>query len=454
MSTKPTANIASGWLDIATFADLDKKLYDGEEVTVLHSKDINPVSFFTRLPVPLKKQGQASGATYTYAKSADFAENTWYTFTTPQIDVISTEQVNYRIAYSPNWGHHVVNSLQLTVNEIPIVKLDPVVMDQLSELNLKDADFTAYQRFIGNTNKALTFGHHLPQITVKKPLHELWFGQKTNPVPGNAFPLCCAKNNTLALAIEFVDSLAEVIRIQKNYAAVPGTDPADWRDFNPKSVNLADIVSVTGTSGLSMPLPDVWTEYVLVMDDERAMHQAKTIDTVIEQVQRFTSPRITVGTTRFTFHFSYPLRYLVFSAANATAADKNYFGNYSTNPLDASAGLDPVRQVTLWYDNTARWQNMGGDHFTDLEPLWHAARVPTAAHHLEPYCYSTVSSEIDGSSNYSKLATDLEVVISETSTDPSDPTTTPSEYKVEVSGLVNNLIRFEGGSLSFPSWSN
>jgi len=454
MSTKPTANIASGWLDIATFADLDKKLYDGEEVTVLHSKDINPVSFFTRLPVPLKKSGQASGATYTYAKSADFAENTWYTFTTPQIDVVDDQKALYRIAYSPNWGHHVVNSLQLTVNEIPIVKLDPITMDQLSELNLEDADFRAYQRFIGNTNKALTFGDHLPQITVKKPLHELWFGQKTNPVPGNAFPLCCAKHNTIALAVEFVDSLAEVIRIQKNFKV--GAGPDDWRDFNPKSVNLADIVTVSGSSGLAMPLPDVWSEYVLVMDDERAMHQAKTIDTVIEQVQRFSSPRVTAGTTRFTFHFSYPLRYLVFSANNVTAADKNYFSNYTTNPLDAATGLDPVRSATLWYDNTARWQNMPGDHFTDLEPLWHAARVPTPGsfHHLEPYCYSTVSAEIDGSSNYSKLATDLEVLISETSTDPADETTDASEYRLELSALVNNLVRFESNSISFPSWSS
>lgn len=452
MSNKATANIATGWLDLATFADLDKKIYDGEEVALLHSKDINPVSHFTRLTAPLKKSGQANSASYTFAKSADFVGNVFYKYTTPEITVKAAEQVNYRIAFSSNHGHHVAKSLHFTVNEIPIVKLDPVAMDQLSETNLDEAQYTGYQRYIGNVNKALTFGSRLPPITVKKHLHELWFCQKDRPVPGNAFPLCAAKHNTIALAAEFVESLAEVIRIQKNMAADPANDPADWQDFNPKSVNLADIVDVVGSAGLAMPVPDVWAEYVLVQDDEREVHQKKKIDTVIEQVQRHSSGRVAVGTHRVTFHFSYPLRYLLFSAYNRTASDKNYFGNYSTNPLDASGGLDPIRKVTLWYDNTARFQNMGGDHFADLEFMYHAARPQTANHHLQPYCYKTTSTEIDGSSNFSKLATDLEFEINETSTDSADPATVASQYTLELTGVVDNLVRFDELSLSFPSW--
>ena len=451
MSTKPSANIASGFLDLGTFADLDKKLYDGEEVTVLHSKDINPVSHFTRIYVPLKKSGQASGASYLFAKNADFVGNTVLEFTTPEINVAADQQNLYRIAFAPNLGHNIVKSLQWTVNDIPIVKLDAVAMDQLSELNLRDADFRAYSRFIGNVSKALTFGSHLPPITVKKPLHELFFCQKTDPVPGNAFPLCCAKSNTVGLAAEFVESYADVIRIQKNFAAHPGVDADDWRDFNPRSVNLADIVVVTSATGLSVQLPEVWAEYVLVEDDEREMHQGKTIDMAIEQIQRHSTGRLTAGTSRFTFHFSNPTRYVLFSALNRSAADMNYLSNYTTNGSNSSAGLDPIRRVTLWYDNTPRFQNMGGDHFTDLEPLWHAARVPSAPHHLQPYCYKTTSAEIDGSSNFSKLATDLEVEINETSTDSADPATTACSYSVELSSVCLSLLRASSLSLSFPS---
>ena len=428
MSSQPTSNLASGWLDLAAFADLDTVIYDGPQVTTLHSKEINPVSYFTRIPVPMKGTGQSSSVTHV-REVGHFAENTWFVYITPDITVNAGVQNLYRIAYCPNQGHNAVNTGAFCVNYIPIVKFDSIAMDQLSEANLNNNVYDAYMRMIGNTNKAVNWTLHLPPIKVKVPLHELWYCQKEDPVPGNALPLCCLKQNTVTLQFEFVSSFTELIRIQQNQAANPSADPANWQDINPANVNLANIVTVLGPNGLVFPTPYMWTEYVLVQDDERAMDQASTIDTIIEQVQRFSSQKMAVGDTRFTFHFSYPMRYLLFAALNQNSVTNNYYSNYTTNPLDNTAGLDPIRQVTLWYDNVARFQNFYGDHFSDLEFMWHAARVPAVTGmHLLAYCYKTTATEIDGSSNYSKLATDLEVIISETSTDTTDPATIPSQY--------------------------
>jgi hypothetical protein len=52
------------------------------------------------------------------------------------------------------------------------------------------------------------------------------------------------------------------------------------------------------------------------------------------------------------------------------------------------------------------------------------------------------------------LATDLEVIISETSTDTTDPATIPSPYTVEIVGTSMNLVRIAGGALAFPSFSS
>lgn len=457
MSTKPTTSLSVSWLDLGSFADLDNVLYDGESVVALHSKEINPVSQFTKIPVALKATGQASSVNYQFPKTADFAGDTWFEFSTPDIRVNQANLLSYRIAFTPNLGHNVVHSLVLQANEIPIVRnLDSVAMDFLSEANLLPSKYELYMRMIGNVSSAVTFSAHLPPLKIKKHLHELWFGNKGKAQPEQALPLCALKSNTLSLQAEFIDSLAQVIRIQHNTAANPAVDPAVWVDVSPNDVNLASIVTVSGTAGLSMPVPTVWTQAVLVQADERKQHQTGAKDILIEQIQSFTGPRVQVGSDRRTFNFSYPVRYLLFGAVNKTAADRNYFSNYSTSPSESlGAGLDPLRRVTLWYDNNPRLQNFYGDYFSEDEFYTTAARSTTQKGiHLLAYSYTTGTDEINGSSNYSKLATDLEYEINETSTNSDDAPIVGSTYALEIRSVNWQLIRAESSTLSFPSFSS
>lgn len=454
-SSKASAAIAGGWLDLGTKSGLDSKLYEplveGGELESVHSKDLNPITYYSRLPVPLKKSGQASNAQYAFAKTADFAGNTWYEFTTPDITVNVDQQDTYRIAYSPNLGHNVANLVTLYINEIPLVKYDSVTMDMMSEANLGAGQYEGYMLDIGNTTKALTFGSHLAPVSVRKLLHELFFVQKNRPAPQDCFPLCAAKFNTLSLAIDFVDSLEEVIRVQQNTAAAG--QPAVWVDIDPKSVNLSTILTVSGSQGLAMPVPDVWCEYSVVLADERAAFQSTPIDLVIKQVQSFTGPKVAVGSVRQPFNFSYPTRALYFAARNVTASDKRNYSNYTTDPANEAAGLDPIRTATLWYDNNTRIQNMPGDYFSGMEFQLHAARRPAKKGiHLLAYCEDTTSSEIDCTTNYSKLSTDLEVNIVELSTDSDDPVTPACQYQLELRSEINNLIRFENGVVAFPNF--
>ena len=97
MSTKASATIAAGWLDLSTFLGLDNKFYDGEEVQTLHSKQIRPSSFFTRISVPLAKSGQVDAAEYKLGKAADFIGNVHATFDTPDITLKEDAKGKYRI---------------------------------------------------------------------------------------------------------------------------------------------------------------------------------------------------------------------------------------------------------------------------------------------------------------------------------------------------------------------
>lgn len=456
MSAKASANLTAGYIDLATYDDIDRELYGGDEVTTWFSREIQPFSWFVRLPVPLKGTGQTSNPTYVFAKSGDFVTDVWYQFTTPDVKVKTAQQNLYRIAYTANLGHNVAKSVTLQFNDLPAITYDSVAMDILSEYNLDNNKYEGYMRMIGNVSKAVEFSSHLPPIKVKKSLHELSFTGGGSPHPEDALPLCLARLNTVALQFEFVDELDKLIRVQHNEAANPGVDPDVWVDVDPKGVNLSTIVDVVDSSkGLTLSMPEVWADYVLVTKAERESHKANARDVVIEQIQRFTGPKEAVGNYRHTFHFSYPMRWLGFVAENTTASDNHNFSNYTSKPEDASGGIDPVRRVTLWYDNTPRIQNMDGDHFSELEPFHHAARVPSATgYHLLPYCFRTNSRDLDGASDYSRLSTDLELELNETSTDTDDAATTASQYRLQIRGVSNNVVRFEDESFGFPSFEN
>ncbi|MFS8159328.1 MAG: major capsid protein [Candidatus Roizmanbacteria bacterium] len=446
MSQKASSTIASGWLDLATFAGLDNALYDGPEVRSIHTKEIQPSAFFTRLSVPLSKSGQVDGAIYTFAKTADFAGNVHWEFTTPDITVKSGSQATYRIAFTRNLGHYVaVGGYSLQVNDIPLVNVDAIAMDFFSEANYIAGKYEGYMAMIGNISTAVEFSSHLPPQTIKKPLHELWFCQNSNPVPEEALPLCQLKSNTMTIKAEFVSSLEDVIRVQQLVSSV-------WTNVNARSINLTDIVDVVGGS-LAMPMPELWCEYVMVMEDERKFLKAKPRDICISQIQAVTGAKVSPGTVRQDFRLSKPIRYHMFGARNASGTAIRSFGNYSTNPSDPAAGLNPCRKVTLWYDNAPRSQLIDAARYADLEFLYHADRVPTTKGiHLLPYCYKTSSREIDGSVNYSKLNTALEIDIAETSTNTDDTVTTGSDYVLEIRSQSLQVIHVEGGAMSFPSY--
>lgn len=457
-----TATLAAAWLDLGTLEGADNKLYrpevnpetgEAEEITSIHSKTISPITQFSRLPIPLTKQGQSNSAMYPFAKTADFAGNTHMRFKTPLITVNNANVDLYRIAYSPNLAHWVLRQVTLFANEIPLVKFGPVAMDLFSEINLGAGQFEGYSKGIGNTPAALTFNSYLPPLKIKKTFHELFFCQKNRPAPQDNLPLIACKNNTISLQLDFIETLESVIRIQRNTAAAG--QPKVWIDEDPRNVNLSTIVTVSGSQGLAMPVPDVWCEYACVRPEERVAFQAGQIDLAYKTINSFTGQSQTAGTYRQPFNFGGPVRYFAFAWRNRTAQDKRCFGNYSTNAADdgSVAARDPVGAVTLWYDNNPRIQNMDADHFAETETLYHAARVPMKPGvHLYPYCEDTTSSELDGTANYSKLTTDLELSLVEVSTDPNADIPAACTYTMEICSEGLAIMRFENKSISFPNF--
>ena len=101
-----------------------------------------------------------------------------------------------------------------------------------------------------------------------------------------------------------------------------------------------------------------------------------------------------------------------FSARNKTFGAE--WSNYTTASPQASAsqsfkdgtnkGADPLSQVSLVYENTARLSQMGADYFSLVNPWYHAPSIPeVTGYHCYSYSLDFYNLDPMGSTNYGKL---------------------------------------------------
>ena len=153
---------------------------------------------------------------------------------------------------------------------------------------------------------------------------------------------------------------------------------------------------------------------------------------------------------------------------NIAQVSAKYHSQYAVDPLD---------NISLVYENTARLANMGADYYSYVNPYFHAPAIPVIAG-FHCYSYSLDFNSLDpmGSTNYGKLS-NVSIIpqasvlaIAANSTLPGSTTTlpltggpgeTPGEangsgvnirqtYEFYLSCINNNIIRISGGSLGFP----
>jgi hypothetical protein len=372
MSSTPSASVTNAFVDLASKQPIDDVLYGGKKCYAVLGREIQTISWFSIIQVPLKKEPQGESASYRYSRTADFLLHSWQTLSTPEIRVKKAYEKTHRIAMTPNLMHVINKGISLTFNDLTALTVDTVAIDQLAQHNEDPAKWDAYQKMIGNIPSLLTFGTFLPSKELKLPMSFLPWEKSVK----NALPLCCLKLNEVRVNGDFQLELSKLIRVQR---ILDGCSPDDvqWENLKASQVNFSDIIEVKGGKPAIMPLPDVWAEYAMVTKPERKFHRDSSKDYLVEQVQRYTHKRESAGTHRFDFKFNYPMRSLYFNMLNQSAKEYNNHCNYTTNPHNADEGKDPVQHASLYYDNVARFERFPASHFSDIVPYYHHRRVPT-----------------------------------------------------------------------------
>jgi len=463
MASICTSNVTSGFIDLATFDEIEKYLYGGPDATAYFVRETRKSTWFTQVPVVLSR---ASGSpafgqewAVSISRAGDYLLHTWLRLQTPQVELLTNNPSNATVVrWTRNFMHNIIRECCITFNDLVAARFDNYHLDFWTAFTVPAGKRNAYNNMIGNFGGATGMtqgqpaGTPIPAFTLNLPLP--FFYSRDS---GVALPTAALPYNEMRINFAFRDWDDLLIGVNTN--AAPGTDQR-------VSLNAADLQGGAPRLGVTQ----VWADYAIVSNDERKRMACAPRDILIEQVQ--TAPRqaftpATNAQQSFDVRFSHAIKVLFFSVRNRTF--KAEWSNYMTNsPFTNAGGItsftpggssDPILQTSLIYENTNRLAQMGSDYFSLVNPYFHAPVVPLdTGYHMYSYSLDFICLDPMGSTNYGKL-TNVSVVPEASAAAVLGATGGGAQgsgadfdqtYEFIITAVNNNIIRISGGALGFP----
>lgn len=450
-----TSNLTSGFIDLATYDELEKYMYGGADATAYFVRETRKSTWFTQVPVVLSR---ASGSpefgqewSVTISRAGDYLLNTWLRLTLPEVkntSLCNDKGSHAVIAWSPNLMHNLVKECCITFNDLVAARFDSYHLDFWSAFTTPEGKRQGYANMIGNipelAGQPAGPGETLPATVLNLPLPFFYSRDSGVALPTAALPYNDMRINFSfrgwnellqgyfletktclpPLEATVFDQTCAQIQIGQGVLNQQG-------DIN----NVAYISTEPRLSGTGTGV-QVWANYAIVSNDERKRMACAPRDILIEQVQTAPVTSYDVGQVRTQdIRFSHAIKVLFFSARNKTC--KSVWSNYRSlsnivscckvackpqttddkngcsfthmliPPTKLRTGVDavdPIDVTSLTYENTLRLGNMGSDFFMFVEPWYHAPRIPVVTgYHMYSYSLDFICLDPLGSTNYGKL---------------------------------------------------
>lgn len=448
-----SSNITSGFIDIATFDEIEKYMYGGPTATAYFVREIRKSTWFTQVPVPLSRNtGNAAFGqewSVSISRAGDYLLQTWLRVNIPQVTLLSTAAPpTLGLRWTKNLMHNLIREATITFNDLVAARFDNYHLDFWSSFTVPASKRNGYDNMIGNISSL---------INPVSPGGSLGNSGGTNlnlPLPfffsrdtGVALPTAALPYNEMQINFNFRDWTELLI--------LTNTGLAPANPYTP---------IVVGTHIATAPVlgtVQVWANYAIVSNEERRRMGCAIRDILIEQVQTAPRQNFTPGTNSlptFDIRFSHAIKALFFSVRNKTGSAE--WSNYATSSpvvtgntvnYEPAGSFDPISNTTLIYENTNRLGAMGSDYFSLVNPFYFAPTIPSSiGYHL--YSYSLHFYDLDpmGSTNYGKL-TNVSIVPQASpsaidgaaGTGPAPGASFAQTYEFVIVAVNNNIVRMK-----------
>jgi hypothetical protein len=456
------SNVTSGFIDLATFDEIEKYMYGGPDATAYFVRETRKSTWFTQVPVCLSSATGTPAFNQEWSvgvsRAGDYLLQTWLRLTTPAVALQTGNQFagDGRLRWTRNFMHNIIRECCITFNDLVAARFDNYHLDFWSAFTVPSGKKNGYNNMIGNFDDltgphASGVANQIQSFTLNLPL-PFFYGRDS----GVALPTAAIPYNDMRICFSFRNWTD--LLILDDISAAAGTNPSVSPSV-PADIAIAPVLGTT----------QVWANYAIVSNDERKRMAAAPRDILIEQVQ--TAPRQTFAPATnsnpsFDVRFSHAIKVLFFSVRNTTNLFEwsNYTAASPTPGGDVvdfspAGAVDPILQTSIIYENTNRLAQMGSDYFSLVNPYYHAPVIPLeTGYHTYSYSLDFISLDPMGSTNYGKL-TNVSIV-----PDASVGAVTGANgtgaagsgadfaqsYEFVVTAVNNNVIRVSGGALGFP----
>lgn len=473
-----TSNLTSGFIDLATYDELEKYMYGGPDATAYFVRQTRKATWFTQVPVVLSRASGTPGFgqqwSVSISRAGDYLLYTWLRFTLPAITSATattpastgngTTTTQTFLSWTPNLAHNLVLEACITFNDLVAARFDSWYLDFWSSFTLPGSKQIGYANMIGTTSDLIDPSLSLPAKTLNLPLPFFYSRDSGVSLPTAALPYNDMRLNfSFRNLFDLLSAWDVVTPVGGGTVCYKPGRPATAADLANSNVDLSNV--------------QVWANYAIVSNDERKRMACAPRDILIEQVQ--TAPIQTytpTNTPSYDIRFSHAIKVLFFAVQNTTIY--SYWSNYTTSsPSVCSSstdgtyllftgyfpGSDPIAETSLVYENTQRLANMGSDYFSLVEPFYAAPSIPVyAGYHVYSYSLDFICLDPLGSTNYGKL-TNVSInpysspdaqTASQIVTNLSCPNPVVQQsFRFIVLAVNNNIIRISGGAKS-PSAPN
>lgn len=445
-----SSNLTSGFIDLATFDELEKYLFGGATATTYFVRQTRKSTWFTQVPVVLSRSSGTPDFgqewSVSVSRAGDYLLHTWLRLTVKGIKTKGSSAESLR--WCRNFMHNLVEECNISFNDLVAHRLDSFHLDFWSAFTVPASKRVGYDNMIGNTGD-FSLPSDLQDEIEDKVLNlpiPLFYGRDT----GVALPTAALPYNEIRISFKFR-------RWEDLLIITDGTD------------TVLPNTSENVTPAPSLDEVQVWSNYSIVSNDERKRMACAPRDMLIEQVQ--TSPRQSFNPQNpqnFDLRFSHAVKALFFGVRNTTKnkGGDNERSNYTTRQPDhvtgeLKKGVDPIIRASIIYENTNRLSNMGSDYYSLVQPYYHATSIPSeTGYHMYSYALDVCGVDPTGSTNYGKLtnvtlhaeaSADAKLAAEGKEKDEDAVDTVSAQtFEMVVTTVNNNIVRVSGGALGFP----
>src|SRR3990167_11514091 len=156
--TTSTSNIVAGFIDLATFDELEKYLYGGPDATAYFVRETRKSTWFTQVPVVLSRStGNAAfgqEGSVNISRAGDYLLSSWLRVTFPAVTIAAANAfgANGSIRWTRNLMHNLVSECSITFNDLTAARFDNWHLDFWAAFTTPAGKRNGYLNMIGDVD--------------------------------------------------------------------------------------------------------------------------------------------------------------------------------------------------------------------------------------------------------------------------------------------------------------